>query len=304
MKKILLFNLILLSFLFTSQAWNGRGHMLIASIAYSELSQTERDSALALLKYHPAYEKEWVPGYKSWENDVDFGTYIFMQASLWADEIKWRGNPKHRYNNSEWHYITYKVFTVDSVDTFVLGNKKEPDVVWAIENAQKIVNDKSQKLKKRAIYFSWLLHLVGDVHQPMHTASTFNEIYPEGDKGGNRIYFKFGRSSKNLHSLWDRALGESKQYKPIVEYANEIKSNNNIPTYIFQNNAKAWSIESFKLAIKDAHLNLTLQGSINYESDISLPDGYIKNMKTVSEKQVYIAGLRLKGIIEALVLSY
>ncbi|OFY18980.1 MAG: hypothetical protein A2W98_12110 [Bacteroidetes bacterium GWF2_33_38] len=301
MIKTVFINIIIaLVFFSNSQAWNGRGHMIMASITYNKLSPADRDSALTLLKNHPDYETVWKNGYNGWENDVSFGTYIFMKASIWADEIKWKGNPNHRMNESEWHYVTYKIQFPDKHDTTLNSSSKQPDVVWAIENAKNIINDKKESLKTRAIYLAWLIHLVGDVHQPMHCASLFNDTYTDGDKGGNRIYFKYGKSTINLHSLWDNVLGKSKQYKGVVEYANEISEKNTSNNLQFENNPRKWSIESFELAIKEGHLDGNLKGSDSKETDILIPEKYAENMKNVSEKQIYISAIRLAHTIEEL----
>lgn len=62
---------------------------------------------------------------------------------------------------------------------------------------------------QKALAYSWLLHLIGDLHQPMHSVALFCERYPYGDRGGNSVKLAKGDS---LHSLWDNLLGHS--HKP------------------------------------------------------------------------------------------
>ena len=54
----------------------------------------------------------------------------------------------------------------------------------------------------------WLFHLVGDVHQPLHTVSLFKTKYPDGDRGGNLVFVRAKRSGAilDLHQLWDGLL--------------------------------------------------------------------------------------------------
>jgi hypothetical protein len=62
----------------------------------------------------------------------------------------------------------------------------------------------------RAVALCWLLHLTGDVHQPLHCTSLFTEKqFPDGDLGGNAIGFRFGpdKLPRRLHTFWDRLLG-------------------------------------------------------------------------------------------------
>ena len=48
------------------------------------------------------------------------------------------------------------------------------------------------------------MHVAGDIHQPLHSVSLFNETYPEGDRGGNRIKISLeNNETVNLHQFWD-----------------------------------------------------------------------------------------------------
>ncbi len=52
-----------------------------------------------------------------------------------------------------------------------------------------------------------LVHMVGDIHQPLHTVSLFNASYPEGDRGGNSLtVYPEGLPKTNLHSYWDQGM--------------------------------------------------------------------------------------------------
>ena len=44
--------------------------------------------------------------------------------------------------------------------------------------------------EEKAIYLTWLMHLVGDIHQPLHCAAVFSEQFPNGDKGGNDAFIR------------------------------------------------------------------------------------------------------------------
>lgn len=51
-----------------------------------------------------------------------------------------------------------------------------------------------------------LIHMVGDMHQPMHAATLFDERFPQGDKGGNSFTVYNGKTKTNLHSVWDQGF--------------------------------------------------------------------------------------------------
>jgi hypothetical protein len=61
--------------------------------------------------------------------------------------------------------------------------------------------------EEKAIYLTWLLHLVGDIHQPLHCTAVFSEQFPNGDKGGNDAFIRIRSSPVKLHAFWDGLLG-------------------------------------------------------------------------------------------------
>jgi len=57
---------------------------------------------------------------------------------------------------------------------------------------------------ERALFARYLVHVVGDMHQPLHSVALFNKTFPSGDRGGNSIKIKLlNQTSQNLHSFWD-----------------------------------------------------------------------------------------------------
>jgi len=74
------------------------------------------------------------------------------------------------------------------------------------ENQRILVNENDAE--RKAIALSWLFHLVGDVHQPLHTAQLFTVEYPNGDRGGNEICVRVtqGRQATDLHRFWDGVI--------------------------------------------------------------------------------------------------
>jgi len=61
----------------------------------------------------------------------------------------------------------------------------------------------------------FLLHFIGDIHQPLHTTARVNDDYPKGDKGGNDFPLPNHYSAKNLHSVWDKVVYEFKYSAPL-----------------------------------------------------------------------------------------
>ena len=128
-----------------------------------------------------------------------------MRAGAWADWV--RSGSARSYGHSTWHYINYPVtFPDGGVDPA----KHQPpegqeNAVWAMNRClDKIKNGTDEE---KAVYLTWLCHLVGDIHQPLHCVALFSTKYPDGDRGGNSIRIRISSSPTNLHSLWDGLLG-------------------------------------------------------------------------------------------------
>jgi hypothetical protein len=291
MKQILLVVFLLLS-RGLSLAWSSPGHMTIAAIAYRDLSDSQSQAVTGLLKHHPDYAT-WKEHYPTNESGLDLDTFIFMRASTWPDEIRRRGNP---YDHPEWHYIDYPL------EPPAFPDKPSPfptnDILYGISQSEKIIRDTNSSPEMRAAYFSWLIHLVGDVHQPLHCSTLVNTNYPApaGDRGGNEFYVKPAETAVNLHSIWDRALGATVNPRTQLNYAIQISTEHpraSLAELLKDKTPVAWSKESRAIAIESGYLHGKLAGSTQRDDAPALPEGYTKNMKTIAEKQAALAGYRL-----------
>jgi hypothetical protein len=143
---------------------------------------------------------------------------------------------------------------------------------------------------------SWLIHLVGDLHQPLHCASLVDSEYPRGDKGGNDFFIKPEEREISLHSFWDGLLGTSGKSQTHWNYAVAIDAEHprkSLKELKADKTAKDWSLEGRTLAIEKAYLRGDLKGGTSRETAVALPSGYAKEAKAVAEKQAALAGYRL-----------
>ena len=167
-----------------ASAWNIPGHMLSAAIAYQVLQQESPqtiDKAKAVLEKHHSYANQWQARLQD-VSLVDRDMVLFMQAARWADDIRSNDKQQHR---ALWHYINWP-FKPDGQPPSV--QTREPEAVNILtamaENERVVKNDNPER---KAIALAWLLHLVDDIHQPLHTVQLFTSEYPKGDRGGNEI---------------------------------------------------------------------------------------------------------------------
>lgn len=150
--------------------WGRTGHRASAVLAQARLSPTARAAIVALLE----------PG----ETLVD--------ASTWPDEVRGR-----RPRTGAWHYLNLAVDSPRGTETGV------PDVgvVGKIDEFSRRLADPTASLLERREALRFLVHLVQDLHQPLHVGD-------RGNRGGNDLQVRFFDRSSNLHRVWDSELIE------------------------------------------------------------------------------------------------
>ena len=92
---------------------------------------------------------------------------------------------------------------------------REPEpvnILTAMAENESIVKNESDA-ERKAIALAWLFHLVGDIHQPLHTAQLFTVEYPNGDRGGNEICVRVTQAGQpmDLHRFWDGVITSSSE---------------------------------------------------------------------------------------------
>ncbi len=125
------------------------------------------------------------------------------------------------------------------------------------ENGNVVRNEND--LERRAIALAWIFHLVGDIHQPLHTTQLFSVEYPKGDRGGNEICVRVTQAGKSmdLHRFWDGVITSSANVTRLRNAATEMRNRPGFArgqlTELQSTNADAWAKESYEIATKIAY---------------------------------------------------
>jgi hypothetical protein len=119
---------------------------------------------------------------------------LFMLTARWADDIRSKDRTEHR---GPWHYINLPFKPDGQPDNIQVKPAGTPNVLTALADNRKIAATDPDATKK-AIALSWLFHLVGDVHQPLHTSRLFSLDYHGGDEGGNQICIRTKRTNEPI----------------------------------------------------------------------------------------------------------
>ena len=300
-----LFAVLLLPLCPRASAWSAPGHMIVTSISYDQLTPAEREKFDAILRAHAKYAT-WKKTYPAAGlPGVPLEKFVAMLASLYPDEIRNHDNPE---TCPEWHYIDYPLLPPD----FPLKPAPTPgdDVLTGIAKSSKAVKNlsKSFDTRTRAKMLSFLLHLVGDVHQPMHCETLFDDNFkePDGDRGGNNAWVKPpGGHAIKLHAFWDQLFGSSGQlFRPVpvtMILASEHRAaelapkfpRSALPELTNHTTPLGWSHESRALAISDGWRRHSLAYGLTEATAAELPADYEEKAHAIGDRQVALAGHRL-----------
>jgi S1/P1 Nuclease len=244
-------------------AWNIPGHMLSAIIAYRVLWQENPRSiekVKALLEKHPWYANQW----QARLQDVPVaahGLVLFMQAARWPDDIRTQDKAQNR---PPWHYVNLPFKPEGQPATVQTREPERVNILTAMAENESVVKQEGDR-EQKAIALAWLFHLVGDIHQPLHTAQLFTVEYHQGDRGGNEICVRVTQAGQptDLHRFWDGVITSSLNLTRLRNEATAIRSRPEFQRsqltelYHFE----SWAKESFEIATKIAYRNGGLIGS-------------------------------------------
>lgn len=209
--KIVLFAIILFGAISTF-AWDDTGHKITAYIAWNSMTPAVRERVVAILMEAPE-DSTIGPLYQNYgSRSVDTRRReFFMLMATWADMVRDRkfDTRYRKYHHSNWHYSD-KFWRRD-------GDKIEylpapEDGGQALERLQeysRMIVGRSPD-REKAIAIAWIQHLIGDLHQPLHTSARVTETEPKGDQGGNLFLLTPQGTPRdkqeNLHWFWDSII--------------------------------------------------------------------------------------------------
>ncbi len=238
-----------------SMAWGQEGHRICGQIASSYLTPKARKAIEAIL-----------------------GNESIAMASNWADFIK--SDPAYSYLSS-WHYIDFdKAYTYPEMVEF-LNHDTNVDAYTKMNFMIGELKKKDISKENQLLYLRMLIHIIEDVHQPMHTAHA-------DDQGGNGFKVNWFSTPTNLHSVWDSQLIEFQQLS-YTEYATAINHTTTAQRAEWQKAPiSQWLFESNQIAEK-LYTEIKPGDTLNYKYNFT-------HIETLNQ-QMLKAGVRLAGVL-------
>jgi hypothetical protein len=302
MRKLLLAALAMGLAAGPATAWNKQGHMMVAAAAWEQLSDTSKARASALLRHNPDYES-WIAGVPDAQRDKT----AFMRAAAWPDDIRSNSRylddgitppagPKasrnigyddcllHRY----WHFKDLAF----SPDHTRLEPPPAPNAETQIKAFAAALGDASLDDNVKGYDLAWLIHLVGDVHQPLHGTARFTRATPHGDAGGNTVTICNPGCGKKLHSYWDGTLGASDEPGDAIAAAADLPAAR--PTAAAILTPAVWLTESRRLAKSTVYRAPIGVGN----GPFHLTPAYEERARSTAQERAALAAARLANLID------
>lgn len=266
-------------------AWNGAGHRLVAAIAWRKMTPAARHAASQLLHQHPDHLK-WTPRSQRDQSDADY--QAFLEASTWPDDIRhdrrfesWptpgeqplAGFPDMG-RHGDWHFMNLPLNGGQYERT-----RGEIDV--RLDELLRTLGNPRAAYRPYAL--PWVIHLVADLHQPLHVVSR------NDDEGGNRqpiLDPQRRPPQSNLHSFWDQLPGRAGlRGERLEQQVDQLLSN--YPASSVGGGINAWRDESLRLARELAYP----PGGIREIPVIS--DAWRQRAEAAAQRRLVEAGVRL-----------
>lgn len=256
--RIMARTFLLAVILFSTQqvfSWGVTGHRVVAEVAQQHLSKRAKKEIEKLIGRESL---AW------WANWPDF----IKSDSTWNDA-------------SKWHYVDLPGHI--GKDSFVAALKKLPgkNLYTQIQDMMRQLRDKDLPIEQRKIALYFLIHFMGDLHQPLHVGR-------DEDQGGNKVVVYWFDKKTNLHSVWDSELINFQQYS-FTEYARLID-------IAQKEQVKEWQSSSLEDWFYESH---TLADSIYEASPNESKLSYKYNFKFqhTLDGQLLKGGIRLAAVL-------
>jgi len=244
--------LLISSNTFSINFWGPTGHRTVGEIANNHIKRSTKRKIAKLL-----------------------GNESLAFISTYGDEIK---SDKKYWKYSAWHYVNFP-FNTDYEES---TKNPKGDLVVGIKTCITILKNKKSSKKDKIFHLKMLVHLIGDLHQPLHVGR-------KEDKGGNTIQVQWFGVGTNLHHVWDEDMINKWDMSYLELAKNAKKLTKKEKRFYKKGTVIDWVKETQQLAIK-------VYKTAKNGDKLSYRYSY-KNLGLV-RSQLQIGGIRLAKILD------
>jgi hypothetical protein len=253
-------------------AWGKTGHRVVAALADPQLSGLARAQVEQILGAGESLD----------------------EAANWPDWMRSDPAPFWQKTSTPWHYVTLNGVIYDHAPS-------EGDALDALDRFTATLRDPKASRADKQLALRFVVHLVGDLHQPMHVGKCC-------DRGGNDVKVTWFGKPSNLHSVWDSQMVDDEQLS-FTEFSDKLRrhtSNADVVAW-WDINPRDWISESAEIrdtvypkAPKPKPLS---KGKKAKKGEVAVPDlsyAYVYKFTPVMERRLSQAGVRLAAYLNAI----
>lgn len=326
-----LIGLVFSAISFNAHAWDHPGHMTTAAIAYEEIKRVRPELAekLGLLFLsHPDPAPFWVAAGEAKGNERT--RRMFLECARWPDDSKFTNNDRLTWHSARWAVISEDA-PPEAHET-VAARKGRPagQGIEALELMNSMLSNPESSPTERIWALCWMMHVLGDIHQPFHVSDIFSKQFPAGNMAGSIGYVMdpVTETPITLHILWDSNVLRIPTLEQVDRHTMEFMKK--YPRSAFPE-LKAhpitepdfyteWARESHQVAedwaanlsmaidpdtdqtseeLVAKMVNFILNGVAPIDDAPGLPPGYWNNVQETAEQRITLAGYRMADVILA-----
>ena len=322
---------IFLAFPSWVQGYDHPSHMIIAAIAFEEIerSQPELIEKLEVIfMKHPDTSPFWVAAGDA--RGAERAKRMFIEAARWADDTKGTIHDRPTFHTARWAIVAEDAPPEARAAAEARKGRPAGQAIEALVLNYAMLSSPETNASERALALSWLLHIVGDIHQPLHVSDLFSKQFPAGNAAGTQQYVMDPVNKKPipLHLLWDSNIYRSTDLDAIERNTHELMKK--YPRSAFpelkglegQGDFAKWARESYDVAVDFAYgygietvsdpekdldpdkavkkmVAYVLHGVPPLDDAPELPGEYWNKLQQVVERRITLAGYRIADLVIA-----
>jgi hypothetical protein len=219
-----------------------------------------------------------------------------VESACWADDIRDYGLDFI----TTWHYQN-RPYNVDGLIN--AQSETQPDALWALDQILDTLQSANQGELESAMMMRMLIHILGDIHQPLHIATMYSQHFATGDEGGNLYLIDYDANISELHALWDSGVGQLEADIPrplsqqsraqLEEQAKEFMetySRSDLAPQLSETDREVWAYDIFHEALESVYADI--------QESSSPSQAYLKRGWGVVVRQIALGGYRLADLLK------
>jgi hypothetical protein len=308
-------------------AFDHPGHMTTAAIAFAEIERTRPDlieKIGMLFLAHPDPAPFWVAAGEA--KGKERARRMFIEAARWPDDAKWTPHDRPTWHSARWAIVAEDAPPEAKAAAAARKGKPVGQAIEALELNFATLSNPESGPAERARALCWVLHGMGDIHQPLHVSDLFSEDFPVGNAAGTLSYVDdpIGDTTIPLHILWDSNTLRSAALAEVDRHVQEFLKKyprSSFPELKADGEPGAfreWAQESHQVAVDWAYeiktvsdpnkdldadrlvknmVKFILEGISPVDEAPEVPPEYWEKLQQTAHRRITLAGYRIADLI-------